>query len=101
MSVSVGLFLRLVAKSGREEDVANFLRNALPIINDEPATIAWFAVRFDQRTFGIFDAFPDEAGRKAHMTGLVADMLRAQWTDLLDGPPSVEKWNLLATKLPS
>jgi quinol monooxygenase YgiN len=96
----VGLFLRLIAKPGKEEDVAKFLRDALPLINDEPATTAWFGVRFDQRTFAIFDAFPDDAGRKAHMTGRVADLLRAQWSELLDQPPSIEKWDGLATKLP-
>ncbi|HEV7920373.1 MAG TPA: antibiotic biosynthesis monooxygenase [Thermoanaerobaculia bacterium] len=100
MAISVGLFLRLVAKPGKEEEVAHFLRGALPVIEDEPATIAWFAVRFDERTFGIFDAFPDEAGRKAHMTGRVADALRAQWSELLAEPPSVQKWDLVATKLP-
>ena len=101
MGVSVALSLRLVAKSGKEEEVADFLRNALPAVEAEPATVAWFAVRFDERTFGIFDAFPDETGRQAHMTGVVADALRKQWADLLAEPPQVLKCNILAAKLPA
>ena len=64
--VKTALFVRLEAKPGKEEDVANFLRNGLALVQEEPATTAWFAIRFAPTTFGIFDAFPDEAGRQAH-----------------------------------
>lgn len=98
--VNVGLLLRLEAKPGKEAEVAEFLTSALPLIQEEPATIAWFGIRLGPTTFGIFDAFPDDAGRNAHMTGKVADILRARWQELLSAPPAIEKVDILAAKLP-
>ena len=98
--VTVGLLLRLEAKPGKETDVENFLKSALPIVQEEPATTAWFAIRIGPSTFGIFDAFPDDAGRQAHMVGRVADALMAQAPDLLAQPPSIERVDVLASKLP-
>lgn len=98
--VTVGLLLRLEAKPGKEAEVESFLKGALPVVQDEPATTAWFAIRLGPTTFGIFDVFPDDAGRQAHMTGRVADALREQWADLLAQPPSIEKVDILASKLP-
>ena len=62
--VTVALFVRLEAKPGKEKDVEQFLRSGLPLVNDEPATTAWFGIRLGPSTFGIFDAFPDENGRQ-------------------------------------
>jgi quinol monooxygenase YgiN len=98
--VNVALLLRLEAKPGKEAELEAFLRSALPIVNGEPATTAWFALRFGPSTFGIFDAFPDDAGRQAHIAGRVADALRAKAGDLLAQPPSIEKVDVLAAKLP-
>jgi quinol monooxygenase YgiN len=99
--VTTGLFVRLEAKPGREDDVAEFLRGALPVVQDEPATTAWFAVRFGSSTFGIFDVFPDEAGRQAHLSGRVASALMARADELLSRPPVIEKLDVLASKLPA
>jgi quinol monooxygenase YgiN len=98
--VNVGLLLRLEAKPGKETDVENFLKGALPIVQEEAATTAWFAIRIGPSTFGIFDAFPDDAGRQAHMVGRVADALMAQASDLLAQPPNIERVDVLASKLP-
>ncbi|HEY7343755.1 MAG TPA: antibiotic biosynthesis monooxygenase [Ktedonobacterales bacterium] len=98
--VTVALLVRLEAKPGREADVENFLKGGLPIVQEEPATTAWFAIRMGPSTFGIFDAFPDEAGRQAHLTGRVAAALMAQASDLLAQPPSIEQVDVLAAKLP-
>jgi len=98
--VSVGLLLRLEAKPGKEAEVESFLKGALPIVDDEPETIAWFAIRMGPSTFGIFDAFPGEAGRQAHISGRVAAALKAKASDLLSTPPSIEKIDVLASKLP-
>ena len=67
--VKVALFVRLEAKPGKEKEVENFLLSGLPIVQAEPATTAWFGLRLGPSTFGIFDAFPDESGRQAHLTG--------------------------------
>lgn len=98
--VSVALLLRLEAKPGKEAEVERFLKGALPVVDDEPETTAWFAIRMGPSTFGIFDVFPGEAGRQAHMTGKVADALRAKAGELLSRPPSIEKVDVLAAKLP-
>jgi len=97
--VSTALFVRLEAKPGKEADVEQFLRDGLAVVLDEPETIAWFALRFGPTTFGIFDAFPGEAGRQAHLTGRVAAALMAKAPDLLAQPPVIEKIDVLAVKL--
>src|SRR5262245_7071011 len=98
--VTVGLLVRLEAKSGKEGEVEEFLRSGLPLALDEPATTAWFALRFGPSSFGIFDAFPDEAGRKAHLNGRIAAALMARAPDLLSAPPRIEQVDTLASKLP-
>jgi quinol monooxygenase YgiN len=98
--VHVGLLLRLEAKPGKKEEVAEFLAASLPLIQAEQGTTAWFGFRLGPASFGIFDAFPGEAGRQAHLTGAVADILRATWSDLLASPPTVERVDIVAAKLP-
>lgn len=97
--VSTALFVRLEAKPGKEEEVASFLKSGLSLVQQEPATIAWFGIRLGPTTFGIFDAFPDEAGRQAHLNGKVAAALMAKAGELLSQPPSIEKVEVLAAKL--
>jgi quinol monooxygenase YgiN len=98
--VNVALLVRLEAKPGKETEVENFLRGALSTVEQEPATIAWFAIRVGESTFGIFDAFPDEAGRQAHLSGRVASALMAKASELFVQPPAIEKVDVLAAKLP-
>src|ERR1700752_4270155 len=94
-----GLLVRLEAKSGKEAEVEEFLRSAVPLGQAETATTGWFAIRFSQSEFGIFDVFPDDAGRDAHLTGAVAKALMANAGTLLAKPPSIEKIDVLAYKL--
>jgi quinol monooxygenase YgiN len=98
--VTTALFVRLEAKPGKEKEIADFLRSALPLVNAEPATTVWFGIQLGPSTFGIFDAFPDEAGRQAHLTGKVAAALMAKASELFSQPPSIEKVDVLAEKLP-
>jgi quinol monooxygenase YgiN len=97
--VKVGLFVRLEAKPGGEEDVAAFLRAGLPVVEEEPGTTAWFAIHLGGSTFGIFDVFRDEAGRQAHLSGKVAAALMANADALLARPPDIETVDILAAKL--
>jgi quinol monooxygenase YgiN len=99
--VKVALWVRMEAKPGREADVETFLRGGLALVQEEPATTAWFAIRLAPATFGIFDAFPDEAGRNAHLAGRVAAALIAKASELFAQPPTIEKVDVLAAKLPS
>jgi len=100
MSTTVGLFVRLVAKPGREAEVEEFLKSAVPLVQAEPATTAWFAIRMGPSTYAIFDAFPSEAGRDAHLQGQVAAALMQKAPDLLAEAPSIDKIDVLADKLP-
>jgi quinol monooxygenase YgiN len=97
--VKVALFVRLEAKPGKEKEVENFLLSGLPIVQAEPSTTVWFGLRLGPSTFGIFDTFPDEGGRQAHLSGQVAAALMAKAGELLARPPSIEKVDVLAAKL--
>ena len=96
---SLGLFVRLEAKPGKEKDVAAFLKQGLQMANQEPSTLLWFALRLGPTTFAIFDAFPDEAGRQTHLNGPIAKALMANAPDLLAVPPSIEPTEILGAKL--
>jgi quinol monooxygenase YgiN len=98
--VKLALYVHLEAKPGKEKEVEAFLLGGLPIVEQEPATTAWFALKLGPSSFGIFDAFPDEAGRDAHLNGKVAAALMAQAGELLASPPSINKVDVLAAKLP-
>ena len=98
--VTVDLLVRLEAKPDREEEVAEFLQGALPLVDQEPATTAWFAVRLGPSTFAIFDVFPDDAGRKSHLSGAVAAALLERAPELFAEPPAIEELDVLAAKLP-
>jgi quinol monooxygenase YgiN len=76
------------------------LKSGLALVQEEPKTTVWFAIRMGQSTFGIFDAFSDESGRQAHLSGRVAAALMAKASDLLAEPPVIENVDVLAAKLP-
>jgi quinol monooxygenase YgiN len=97
---TVGLLVTLEAKAGREADVESFLKSAVPLVQAEPATTAWFAIRLGPSTFGIFDVFPDDAGRDAHLGGKVAAALMQNASELLSEAPNIQKIDVLADKLP-
>ena len=98
--VTEALFVRLEAKPGKEEAVERFLKDALPAVEAERDTPAWFAIRMGPSTFAIFDAFPDEAGRQAHLSGQVAAALMRNAPELLSQSPRIDKADVLAAKLP-
>lgn len=97
--VRVGLLVRLQAKPGKETEVVRFLEGGLALANQEAATPIWFALRLGPATFGIFDAFDDEAGRKAHLAGQIAAVLMAKAPELLAEPPQIEQVDVLASKI--
>lgn len=97
--VNVGLFVRLEALPGKEDDVAAFLDQGLALVEEEPDTDRWFAIRFGPSTFGIFDAFPDDSGRQAHLNGAVGQALAEKSGELFE-QPNVEQVDVLAEKPP-
>ncbi len=99
-NTTVAILARVEAKPGKEDEVARFLRESLSVVQQEPATTAWFAIRFGPSSFGIFDAFPDDTGRQAHLAGQVAAALMARADELFTHPPTIEQLDVLADKLP-
>ena len=98
--VTVGLLVRVEAKADKVADVERFLEGGLDIVNEEPDTIAWFAIKMGPRSYGIFDVFPSDEGRQAHLEGRVAEALMAQASDLFSEPPDIGQIDVLAAKLP-
>ena len=99
--VTKGLIVRLEAKAGKEDELAAFLQGALPLAEGEPDTVAWFALRLGESSFAIVDAFPDEAGRRAHLEGAIAAALLERADELLSTQPGIEDVDVLAAKLPT
>jgi len=98
MTIKLALFARLEAKPGKEAEVAQFLQAGLTMARDEATTPIWFALRLSPTTFGVFDAFHDEAGRQAHLSGPIAKALMAKAPELFSQPPSIDAIEVLGLK---
>ncbi|HXL55819.1 MAG TPA: hypothetical protein VN958_06165 [Chitinophagaceae bacterium] len=96
---NVALWVKLEAKPGKEKAVEEFLRGGLSIVEREPATFTWYAIKMGPSTYGIFDAFPDEKGRQAHLSGDIGKALKQKTDELFAKPPSIEKLDVLASKV--
>ena len=94
------LYVQLEAKPGKEQEVASWLSGARSMVNDEPDTTAWFAIRMGPRTFGIFDVFANERGREAHLKGRLANELTSMASQLFTKAPEIQRVDVLADKLP-
>jgi len=92
------LLARMEAKPGKEQNVLDFIKSALPLVQDEPDTVKWYGWQIGPSTFGIFDTFETENGRKAHLAGKVAEALMANAGTLLAKDPVIEMVDLLAEK---
>ena len=96
----LALLARLEAKPGKEKEVENFLKSALPLAEEETKTNTCFGLKLGPSTFGIFDTFEDEDGQSAHLNGKIAEALNGKADELLANPPRIEKVDLLAVKMP-
>jgi quinol monooxygenase YgiN len=92
------LLARLEAKPGKESELAEFLKSALPLAREENETISWYAIKLGDSTFGIFDTFPDDGGRQAHLNGPIAAALMSKADELLAKPLQIEQADVLAAK---
>ena len=92
------LLARLEAKQGKEIEVSNFLKSALPLAIEEINTLKWYAWQINDSTFGIFDTFETDDNRKEHLAGKIAAALMAHAGELLSKEPIIEFLDLLAVK---
>jgi quinol monooxygenase YgiN len=99
--VKKSIAAKLVAKPGKEAEVEAFLRSGLDLANNEPLTVTWYAIKFSENTFGIFDTFESDEGRDAHLNGPIAAALMAKADELLAEPPTIEKVDIIAAKVPT
>jgi quinol monooxygenase YgiN len=97
--VKFALLVRLEAKAGKEKELAEFLKSALPLVQEEPNTVHWFGLQLGPSTFGIFDTFESNEGRQAHLAGKVAAALMAKAPELLAQQPVIESVDLLAVDI--
>ena len=86
------------SKLGKEHEVEEFLKSARAMAEMEPGTLTWYAVKLGQSKYAIFDSFADEGGRKAHLTGKIAQALFGLGRELLAKDPEVHKLDVLAAK---
>jgi len=96
---SVALYVKMEAKPEKVDEVASFLKSALPLVNQEPDTVSWYAIRLGPTTFSIFDTFEGDEGRQAHLNGQVAAALMGKVDELLTGPPEIHQVDLVAAKV--
>jgi quinol monooxygenase YgiN len=96
--VKLALLARMEAKPGKEKEVADLLQSALPLAEGEKGTVQWYALQLGPSTFGVFDTFEGEEGRKAHLSGEIAKALMGRADELFSKPPVIEQVDLLAVK---
>jgi quinol monooxygenase YgiN len=97
-TVHLALYARLEAKPGKEAEVEKFLNSGLALVQQEPETVSWYAIRMGPTTFAIFDTFANESGRQAHLSGKVAAALKEKGADLFAETPKIEKLDIIASK---
>lgn len=97
--ITKALAVKLVAKPGKEAEVEAFLNGGLALVNEEPLTVTWYAIKFNENTFGIFDSFAGDEGRDAHLNGKVAEALMAHAGELLAEPPQIDRVDIIAAKI--
>jgi quinol monooxygenase YgiN len=98
--VTKALVVRMTARVETRDEVARFLAGAVDMANAEAGTTVWFALRTDDSTFWIVDAFPGEAERQAHLDGQIAKALLANAERLLTSAPKILPADVLAAKVP-
>ena len=97
---NLALWVTLEAKKGKETEMETFLRSALALVNEEHGTISWYALKLGPTSYGIFDTFLTEKEREAHLTGAIANKLNEKANELFSKPPTIERIDILASKLP-
>jgi len=93
-------YIHIEALPGKEEEVVRMLGDILGCVQGEPATGPWFGVRYSTTTFGIFEAFPNIAGRDAHVAGGGGDIFRdvERMNRILATPAHVFRVDVLFSK---
>lgn len=97
--VSVGLLVRVEAKPDKAAEVEAVLAAAVEQVRQEGKAVCWFALRLGPTTFVIYDAFADDADRRAHLEAN-GEALRRAGAELFAEPPGIEPVDVVASLLP-
>jgi quinol monooxygenase YgiN len=97
--MKVVLLVRIEAKPECADEVAAMLGNAQQLAGQEQGTITWFAFRESATTFGVFDTFNDEQGRRTHPADRIAAALWEAAQTKLSAPPVIASVDLLGAKV--
>jgi quinol monooxygenase YgiN len=92
------LLAQMRARPGKEAAVEEFLVSARALVLREIGTATWYAVRFGSSLYGIFDTFPNQESRDAHLNGQIAELLFAKAEELFAEAPVIQMLDILATK---
>jgi len=101
----VGLFVPVKTTPDKETSVSDFLDAGHKLLADEPLTLQWYALKYDDPAYAdkphyaIFDTFAAEEGREAHLNGKIAEALMANAPKLLSTTPTINKTQILASKV--
>lgn len=77
-------YIRFMAKADQDKELTDFLHEGAKLVAEtEPNTLYWYALKKADGSFGIFDFFPNEAGREEHFSGQVAAALKANADSLV------------------
>jgi quinol monooxygenase YgiN len=98
MSVTCGILAVLEAKSGKGDELREFLAAARTVAVAETGTVTWYAFKLTDTTYGIFDTFATDGGREAHLNGQIPAELGKVANDLLAKAPDIRPVDIVAVK---
>ena len=98
MTIDRGLLALLEAKPGKGDELAAFLEQGRALAAEEEGTVTWYAFKVSDTTYGIFDTFAGEEGRRAHLNGQIPAALSQVASDLLAGDPDIRPTDIIAVK---
>src|SRR5512138_447035 len=97
---NVALWVQLEARKGKEAEVETLLRESLSVATRETETLSWYALKLGPTSYGIFDTFQTDKDREAHLAGEIAKSLQEKASNLFSKQPTIERMDILASKLP-
>ncbi|KAF9475573.1 hypothetical protein BDN70DRAFT_233014 [Pholiota conissans] len=93
-TATCGSLVPLASQEGKGDAVAEFLLGGYGLVQAEPETLQWYAMKLEGTSppvYDIFDTFPSQEGRKAHFDGPIPNALMQHGPSLLSVGPDINK----------
>jgi hypothetical protein len=94
---TLALFVRLDARTGREDEVEALLRSIQPLVGATEPVRCWFALQMAPQVYGLFSTFDSEADREAYLQ-VLSQVWAERTSELLSRPPVTEKVEVLVAQ---